>query len=74
MADLTEAFLEPGEMIEQSRRAQALELAVQLHVARAGAGKLTERGDQLLSQDTIETAKQFDAYLRGDAEQEPTES
>lgn len=53
----------------QENRVRALELAVQLHVARVGHG-LTERGDEALNQDVIDTAMRFDDYLRD--RQEPT--
>lgn len=66
MSPMTDTFPEPGEMIEEGRRTRALELAVQLHVARAASG-LTERGDEVLTEDAIGMAKHFEAYLRGDS-------
>jgi len=64
MSPMTDTYPEPSEMIEEGRRMRALELAVQLHVARATSG-LTSLGDEVLTLDAVETAKAFEAYLRG---------
>lgn len=57
-----------SELAKESRRDRALDLAVQLHVARAVNGGLSQVGDECLSLDTIDTAKIFEAYLKGDGE------
>lgn len=53
---------------EAALRTHALELAVQLHAARARNG-LTVLGDEGLTQDVVATAKRFASYLHGE---EPT--
>lgn len=52
----------PIGMVEEGRRAHALELAVKLHSARASTSRA------IFDSDVIETADTFAAYLRGGAE------
>ena len=51
----------PAAMVEEARRAHALELAVRAHAAR----KASMLGDPVRDRAIIETAAQFADYLRG---------
>lgn len=57
----------PSAMVEEARRAHALELAVRLHAASLRSGSAGIHGGVFVTNEVITTAGRFTDYLRGGA-------